>query len=161
MSIRSVPQGENSTCARVSQLKAQRGNYEGVHGHESAEIELKKSEQTMQLSEGQGHSSSDRRREQRCRVSETCVVSSGPLSLLGAGGIDPFRIYPINTPDPHLHELMDHSKPWAPHGFQRKLALWKLALADYFAWDRYYISVAWPPPTGFGWKAESIVLCVA
>lgn len=31
-----------------------------------------------------------------------------PVSVLGAGRVDPFRRYPIDITGPHVHEIMDH-----------------------------------------------------
>jgi hypothetical protein len=37
-------------------------------------------------------------------------VKPDPLSLLGAGRVDPFRSCPVDETSPQMHELMDHSK---------------------------------------------------
>jgi hypothetical protein len=116
--IRFVSGGEKATYAKISQPEGQQGEYEGVPEDEWADIDLTKSEDsTMRFSEVLEHSSSDFREAQQYEVSETSVLASSPVSLLGAGRIDPFRSYPVDSATLHLHELMDHSKPWAPRTF--------------------------------------------
>jgi hypothetical protein len=33
---------------------------------------------------------------------------SSPMTLLGGGRVDPFRVYPVDYVAPHVHELIDH-----------------------------------------------------
>jgi hypothetical protein len=42
------------------------------------------------------------------RTSNDFFALSSPLTHLGGGRIDPFRIYPTGHVGPHVHELIDH-----------------------------------------------------
>jgi hypothetical protein len=55
------------------------------------------------------------------RSATPCSLSSrnspligSPISPLGAGRIDPFRIYPVDFTGPLVHELIDHCKSYSP-----------------------------------------------
>jgi hypothetical protein len=41
-------------------------------------------------------------------TSKDFFTLNSPLTVLGGGRIDPFRIYPEEYVDPHVHELIDH-----------------------------------------------------
>ncbi len=48
------------------------------------------------------------------RSGDFCALES-PVTLLGGGKIDPFRVYPVDCVGRHAHELIDHREsPTSP-----------------------------------------------